>query len=173
MNYIDRNQQGLLDRFVYSNGYLFKRNSGLTENTTWDLEYIGFIDTTNQELLFKDNENTDNIQSVARMIWIYHYGNIKKGYSINWKNGRIQDNRIENLELISDKNCLYIKRNYEKISNKKIKGNITTKLDKFIVYITVDNKTKNVGTFDDIDTAKQELDRILNEEYRTLSVLCE
>ena len=106
------NQELALQLFRYDNGKLYwKINRQFWGNTVGkEAGYIHSAPPNNGYRLVKYNYKQ---YPIHRIVWIMHYGDIPKGYSIDHKNRNRLDNRIENLRLATA---------YEQAQNKEVKG---------------------------------------------------
>lgn len=83
---------------------------------------------------------------VHRLIWIYHNGNIDENLYIDHINRKRNDNRIENLRLVSS---------HENCFNKKCKGySFDKQTNKYRAFITIGDKRINFKRVDTKNEAK-------------------
>jgi len=97
-----------------------------------------------------------------RLVWILHNGDIPKGLFIDHINGIRDDNRIDNLRLVT--------KQENGFNDHKAKGYSWSKVsDKWESYIKVDYKKINLGLFDTESDARQ---AYLNakEKYHAIKV---
>lgn len=98
-----------------------------------------------------------------RIAWVLVYGDIANGLTIDHINGDKADNRICNLRLATDcQNSYY--RSRQSNNNSGFKGVYQRENGKYRATITVNKKTKNLGTFD----TKEEAYAIYCEAARRL-----
>lgn len=98
-------QQILNEIYRYENGKLIRKIS-FTSNTFVG-EEVGFK-STNGYLECKIKKQK---YAVHRIIWIMHYGDIPLDMVVNHKNNIKNDNRIENLEIITNRKNVALSRN--------------------------------------------------------------
>lgn len=82
-----------------------------------------------------------------RLIWIWNNGDILSDFEIDHINGIRNDNRIENLRLVTSQE--------NKFNRKDVKGYVWDKSrNKWLAYINLNNKFKNLGRFDKEEDAR-------------------
>ena len=82
-----------------------------------------------------------------RLVYIYHYGDAPAEFQVDHINGKRDDNRIENLRLVTPQENQFntLAKGY---SWDKTKG-------KFKARIKLNNKLKNIGYFDTAEKARE------------------
>lgn len=91
-----------------------------------------------------------------RLAWLLEKGSIE-GFVIDHINGIKTDNRIVNLRAVKDLQNLQNKVKADKRSKTGVRGVYLAKSrNKWVAQITIDRKTKHLGSFDSIEKAKQE-----------------
>jgi len=91
----------------------------------------------------------NNIYPAHRLIWIYHHGNCRSDMQIDHINGLKDDNRIENLRLVTNQeNCF----NRSRLNAKGYTWNKDVK--KWQASIWVENKLKYLGLFNEEQDAR-------------------
>jgi hypothetical protein len=125
---ISLTQYLLKDLFDYKEGNLFRKNGVVAGG----LHKSGY-----RQIKIND------IQYPAhRLIWIYHYGSINEDLQIDHINGIKNDNRIENLRLVTvQQNCY----NRSKLKSKGYSWSINNK--KWQASIWLNGKSKYLGSF--------------------------
>jgi hypothetical protein len=82
-----------------------------------------------------------------RLVYIYHYGDIPNDLQIDHINGIRDDNRIENLRLVTHQENQW--------NQTKAKGYYWHKRNKtYLARIVIDGKLKHIGSFDNEDDAR-------------------
>jgi hypothetical protein len=125
---ISLTQYVLKDLFDYKEGNLFRKNGAVAGG----LHKSGY-----RQIKIND------IQYPAhRLIWIYHYGSINEDLQIDHINGVKNDNRLENLRLVTvQQNCY----NRSKLKAKGYSWSINNK--KWQASIWLNGKSKYLGSF--------------------------
>ena len=93
---------------------------------------------------------------VHRLVWLYMFGEIPKGKSIDHINGNRHDNRLCNLRLVTHKQNNQNSR--VRTTNKTGYKGVALGDNKYKVYISIDNKTIHIGTFGDVIEAARAYD---------------
>lgn len=84
---------------------------------------------------------------IHRLVWIYHNGDIPKGIEIDHINGVRDDNRIENLRLVTHQE--------NQFNLSKVKGYYKdSRRNKWYAKICINKKSKWLGYFDNMKDAK-------------------
>ena len=114
--YQDISAEYLHKLFRYENGNLFWKKRPANHFTNWEDKPAGCI------VGFKYWRIGINGKYLMRsiLIWIYHKGYVPK--SLTWKNGCINDDRIENLKEIKNLHKIFGKKNCVKGYDKVHKG---------------------------------------------------
>jgi hypothetical protein len=101
---------------------------------------------------------------VHRVIWEKHYGKIQKGFHIHHKNENKQDNRIENLEMISNKLHLWGKHREKMLEAlKRVNEGRRGKPSK-----KIKDKIKNISLFRKEGKTYAEIAKLLNLSIFTI-----
>ena len=89
-----------------------------------------------------------------RIVWKMHNGDIPNGFDIDHINHNRRDNRIENLRVVSRSDNL--KNKGKTNSNTGVMGVYwNKKTSRFTANIQVDGRTKHLGSFMDLESARQ------------------
>lgn len=111
-----------------------------------------------------------------RIVWKIHYGNIPEGMDVDHINHERDDNRIENLRLVTRQDNL---RNKGVVSsNTGVMGVYwNKKTNRYTANITINKKTKHLGTFMTLDAAakaRKEAERLygFHENHGSNSTFC-
>lgn len=122
--------------------------------------------TTNGYLVFGLN---GKLLLNHRFIYEHVYGGIPDGFEVNHKNHQRDDNRIDNLELVTrSQNMQYMKKARNNTSGIP---NICwySPLKKYVIRFYVDKKNKHYGYYAELNNntidKRNEIARKLNEEY--------
>lgn len=133
-------QSYLRELFNYNDGYLVWSDNahvcvrGRIAGTSLDGK-LGYI------------SHKRRIYKTSRLVWIYHHGDVRNGISVVPKNNKLDDNRIENLKLVTPQGQPYTKlalRGYffQKSSNK------------WVSQLFFNNEKVLLGLFDTMEEAK-------------------
>ncbi len=82
-----------------------------------------------------------------RLIWVYHNGDIPEGLQIDHINGIRDDNKIDNLRLVTNQENAFNNHIVKGYSWEKDRG-------KYRASIMLNNKKKTLGFFDNKDSAR-------------------
>jgi hypothetical protein len=136
------NQDEIKKVFYYTNGKLYNQYYR-SSNAKKDAE-SGCLDGQGYRIV-KFNKK---YYKTHRLIWIMHYGDISRKLEIDHINGIRDDNRIENLRLVTHQENQFNRPN--------VKGYCWNKNDqRWQSYICVDSKTKHLGSFISEEDARQ------------------
>ena len=137
----DISQSIARELFKYSNGVLFWKEDRRSRKIKGKV--AGHIDSTGYVRI-----NTGGKKYLAhRIIYIYHYGDIFSGLSVDHINRVKNDNRIENLRLVTHQ---------ENNFNKGAKGYyFMASRNKYIAHIAVNGTKIHLGCYDEEDEAKK------------------
>lgn len=130
----------LREYYFYSRGHLYKAKKSAARDKIGDK--IG----NKTKKGYIQGQFRGSKYLIHRLIWIYHYGDIPKGLHIDHINRIKDDNRIENLRLVT---------NSENHFNRESKGVAITPNGKFTAYITKNYKRIHLGTFKTEEKAKE------------------
>jgi hypothetical protein len=135
----DFEKEFLLKHFYYDNGVLYWRTTGARAGYCRDKRGYWVISKGKKRMLRH------------RAVWIMHNGPIPEGKIVNHINGTPGDDRIENLEVVPQKENVSIKRVNKNINNVSgITGvSYRSERDKWYANIMVDHRTISLGNYED------------------------
>lgn len=135
----DFEKEFLLKHFYYDKGVLYWRTTGVRAGSCKNKDGYWVISKGKKRMLRH------------RAVWIMHNGPIPKNKVINHINGIPGDDRIENLEVVSQKENASIKRVNKNINNVSgITGvSYCSEKDKWYANIMIDHHTINLGRYED------------------------
>ncbi len=127
---------------VYDDGRVFCKRSNRFVGYTEKNRYLRFYNT-------EDGKKT----LIHRFVWEAFRGEIPNGMQVNHRNGVKDDNRLVNLELVSNQQNQQHrgKPSYNTSGHKNIYWH--KPLEKWKVHIQLNGKTKHYGYFDKIEDA--------------------
>lgn len=109
---------------------------------------------------------------VHRYIWEYIYGPISDGFEVNHKNHKPDDNRIENLELVSHSQNNQFKQKQRNNTSGIPNFCFNKQLNKYQLQFKVNNKTLYFGLFKELNNEtidkRNEIARTLNQTNGTM-----
>lgn len=156
-------QNLLKNTFDYKQGKLFWKNINPMCRVRKNGDVAGSLHHTNRFIIHFNNKH----HSASRLIWIYHNGDIPKGFFVDHINRNSLDDRIENLRLATaSQNCQ--NRN---MPNKIAAGVHYDKINnKYISRITVNKKRILLGIFDTVDEASNCYKIAKNKFHKQFSI---
>jgi len=150
----DPSQERLLERFEYRDGKLYNRT------TRSNRAMKGAEAGCKLKVGYRKVRMDDNVTMTHRLIYIMHNGDIEEGLEIDHKNGIKDDNRIDNLRLVTTQE--------NALNRPKAKGYYWVKeRQKYYAKITVDGKSKFLGLFDLAKDAAQAY-QVAKEKYHII-----
>ncbi len=137
----------LQELFSYDNGNLYWKNVKSKKVKTG--QKVGSTDRHG----YMRTSIKNKIYSIHRLIWIFHYGEIKDNYIIDHKDRNILNNKIENLRLAT--HSQNIQNSGKRSDNKSGYKNVFWAKDKnkWRVRCYTLGKSKNGGYYDSLDDA--------------------
>lgn len=106
-----------------------------------------------------------------RLIWIYFNGDIKDGLYVDHKDGDINNNKIENLQLLDNSK----NQSKSKMSSKNTSGfrGVSYHKDhsKWVAHIRINGKLKHIGSYANIEDAAKAYDKHALEAFGPHAVL--
>lgn len=125
----------------------------------------------------KTNESYINIMinrksyRLHRLIWIYHNGDIPDNMVIDHINGDVEDNRIENLQILTHTQNLH-KQKLSKNNKSGFKGvSFNKRRNQWVARIACNNKKIYIGEFSDIKDAAIAYDNAAKELHGEYAIL--
>jgi len=143
--------------------YIYKFNEGNIYSKK-SKRNIGHIDKTiGGYVRFKDWNDNGKKKYLHRILYEKYYGKITDNLVTNHINGKKDDNRLDNLELITFQQNLQYGEKYK--NNSSGEKNITWDKDrkKWRVQIQTNNKLKHYGLFEKIEDAIKKRDETIKE----------
>ncbi|MEO1917222.1 MAG: HNH endonuclease signature motif containing protein [Candidatus Thioglobus sp.] len=149
----DPSKERLDELFEYRDGKLFNKTN---RRGTARMGMESGCKTTEG---YRDVRVDGKLHRTHRVIWIMHNGDIPKNKFIDHENRIKDDNRIDNLRLVTGQ---------ENAFNTSAKGYIWHKsISRWVAYITLDGVQKHLGSFVKEEDAK-EARRIAKKDLHTI-----
>lgn len=139
-------QYYLKEHFKYKDGNLYRvvgdKNKAKSNKADWSKDSAGYRRLYARGAVF----------SVARLVWIFHRGFIPDGFVIDHINKTRDDNRIENLRLVSIR-----ENNMNTVKNTSGFPGVSwsESRKKWIAFIRINYKSINLGRYKTIEEAVQ------------------
>lgn len=141
--------------------YIYKFDEG----QIWSKKYkrnIGFK-IPKGYIQFGDTNDNGKKKLIHRILYEKYYGPIPDKLQVNHINGKKDDNRINNLELVTHQQNKQYSEKYKTNTSGEKNINLCKRSNKWRVEIQTNNKTNSYGRFEKIEDAIKKRDEVIKE----------